>query len=283
MLWRYISGNKIEHAFSVSKNLINKNYLPIINYTTESAKSKLDTLNNKLEYEKIFKNIKNNDIPITDIRVAIKLSQFSFNETIIDNVVSMFCSKNIQVLIDAENNDNYDIYNNITNCLINDYNSDNVNVIKTYQMYRRDSYNTLLGDIIYFNKNNKLHGIKLVRGAYYYSEKNDGHLYNDINNTHNNYNKALYLINNTKNTTQCILATHNDISIKKALNLMSISNDYEKFKFASLYGMNNYITRNNIKNIKKMVYIPYGAYIEILPYLSRRLYENSNIIKYMLS
>ena len=42
--------------------------------------------------------------------------------------------------------------------------------------------------------------------------------------------------------------------------------------------MNNYITRNDIKNIKKMVYIPYGAYIEILPYLSRRLYENSDIV-----
>lgn len=283
MLWRYVAGNKLEHAFSVSRKLINKNYLPIINYTTETAKCEYDKINNKLEYEELFKNIKNSDIPNTDIRVAIKLSQFSFNETIIDNVVSMFCSENIQVLIDAENNDNYDLYNNITNSLINDYNRDNINIIKTYQMYRRDSYNTLLKDIIDFNKNNKLHGIKLVRGAYYYSEKYDGHLYNDINETHNNYNNALYLLNNTKNITQCILATHNDTSIKKALNIISISNNYDKFNFASLYGMNNYTTRNNIKNIKKMVYIPYGSYKEMLPYLTRRLYENSNIVNYMFN
>tara|TARA_Y100000389_G_scaffold199595_1_gene238301 strand:- start:2388 stop:3239 length:852 start_codon:yes stop_codon:yes gene_type:complete len=283
MLWRYVSGNKLEHAIIASKNLINKNYLPIINYISESAKNKNDIISNKLEYEEILKNIRNNHISNNDIHIAIKLSQFSFNETIIENVVSMFYNENIKVLLDAENNEYYDRYNNISNILINNYNSNKVNIIKTYQMYRRDSYNTLLSDIIYFNKNNKYHGIKLVRGAYYYREKYYGNLYNDINDTHNNYNKAIYLINNTKNTTECILATHNDISIKKALNIMSISNDYNKFSFANLYGMNNYITRNNIKNIKKMVYIPYGAYKEIIPYLSRRLYENNSMIRYMFN
>lgn len=289
MLWRYVAGNKLHHAINVCKQILEKDYIPIINYTTESAKNKYDTINNKLEYEKIFKNLKNlkdNDISnntISDIRIAIKLSQFSFDESIINNVVSMFCSKNIQVLIDAEDNNNYDIYNNISNHLINKYNNDKVNILKTYQMYRRDSYNNLVSDILYFNKNDKYHGIKLVRGAYYYSEKCYGHLYNDINETHNNYNEAIKLINNTRDMTHCILATHNDISIKKALNIMSLSNEYNKFQFASLYGMNNYITRNNIKNIKKMVYIPYGEYSKIIPYLTRRLYENNNMINYMLN
>mgnify|MGYP001062682876 FL=1 len=41
---------------------------------------------------------------------------------------------------------------------------------------------------------------------------------------------------------------------------------------------------NNYKNINKNsihVYIPYGPYKEMIPYLMRRLYENIDTIKYM--
>ena len=37
----------------------------------------------------------------------------------------------------------------------------------------------------------------------------------------------------------------------------------------------------NNTNIKKATYIPYGPYKEMIPYLTRRLYENMDTIKYM--
>ena len=283
MLWRYIAGNNLYHALNVASRLTKCGYIPIINYTTEEATSTKHAAQNMLEYENMFTRLENKQ---NNIKVALKLSQFMFNERLINIAVSMFASNNIQVFIDAESNNNYDRYSNITKNLIIEYNSDKVNILKTYQMYRLDSYKELYRDIIEFDKIKIYHGIKLVRGAYYYSEKHGSHLYTSQELTHSNYNNAIYMINkNSSQTTYCVLATHNDTSIQKALTILNDSNNYDRFKFASLYGMNNYITKNNKiidSRVEKMVYIPYGPYKEMLPYLSRRLYENSDMLRYMI-
>ena len=44
-------------------------------------------------------------------------------------------------------------------------------------MYRTDSLNVLKNDLKFYNNNDKYLGIKLVRGAYWNSEKNEGHLF----------------------------------------------------------------------------------------------------------
>lgn len=38
---------------------------------------------------------------------------------------------------------------------------------------------------------------------------------------------------------------------------------------------------STITNIQKAKYIPYGPYREMIPYLTRRIYENIDQIKYM--
>ena len=56
---------------------------------------------------------------------------------------------------------------------------------------------------------------------------------------------------------------------------------FKKFIIANLKGMNEKFM-NNITNIQKAEYIPYGKYSEMIPYLTRRLYENIDQIKYSL-
>ena len=117
---------------------------------------------------------------------------------------------------------------------------------------------------------------KLVRGAYYNSEYKEDHLFTKKEDTDNNYDLAIIKCDEYK-TIHNIIATHNKKSITLAKDLNKYNNN--KFIIANLMGMNEHYM--NKLNISKATYIPYGPYKEMLPYLSRRLYENIDSIKYM--
>ena len=75
-----------------------------------------------------------------------------------------------------------------------------------------------------------------------------------------------------------MICTHNKKSIDLALSL-SKDKDKDKFIIANLMGMNEKVM-NNI-HYNKAVYVPYGPYSKMIPYLTRRLYENIDQIKYL--
>lgn len=271
MLFKFIAGNNLKHALNKSKNIIINKKIPILNYITENVKLNEE---NKIykEYINIIDNIDNNYM------IALKLSSFNFNKELINKIVNKSIKKNVNIIIDAEDNKNINNYRIITNDLIKIYNKDKVNIIKTYQMYRKDSLDELKDDIKYFNNNifnNKvLISSKLVRGAYWNSENKDRHLFINKEDTNNSYNNGLLeCYNNIQN--KFITATHNKDSIKLITSLKNNDN----IILAHLMGMNE----NNMKklNINKATYIPYGPYKEMIPYLTRRLYENIDQIKYM--
>ena len=235
--------------------------------------------------------------------IAIKLSALGLN-TYNENITDTYCNKiieeaiknNVKVLIDAETNELHKSINAISDNLLTKYNTKNTYVYKTYQMYRRDSYNHLISDINMYNTNNINLGMKMVRGAYYNQEKNMGHLYNSITDTHNNYNNTidklfLQYSNNKININNIIFATHNKNSIQLVKKNININNIYNNVKlttndinFASLLGMSENISSNlsnNNYNVYK--YIPFGPISKTLPYLTRRLYENYDILKYINS
>ena len=117
-------------------------------------------------------------------------------------------------------------------------------------------------------------GIKLVRGAYHNQDKNTGLLYLVKENTDRHYNQAIHLLSNYDN--DVIVATHNKNSCQIALS-------YQKqFKYAQLLGMNDYLSNYLLNNRQQVYkYIPYGNWKESIPYLTRRLYENYDVLKYI--
>lgn len=268
MLFKFVAGNSFKNVLKKSNIILSKNKIPIINYITEHCKQNKEN-NIFNEYNNLIDKIDNR------FMIAIKLSSFNFNKKYINLIAEKCSNKNIKLIIDAENGNNIEIYRKHANELVYVYNKKNLNIIKTHQLYRKDSLNELKDDIKFFNSKNINFSTKLVRGAYWNSEYKLGHLFINKEDTDNNYNEGLLeCFNNVDN--KFIAATHNKLSIDFILNL---SKRKKNIILANLMGMNEEYIKN--LNCIKATYIPYGPYKEMLPYLIRRLYENIDQIKYM--
>ena len=260
-----------------------KNIIPILDYCMEFDNNHLNTTYNILKFiEKYPSNY-----------FAIKLTSLGLNDyntKCTNKNLEMICDlsshTNSKILIDAENVKYQDYINNISNDFIETYNVNKKSamIYKTYQMYRKDSFTTLLDDVIKYNNSDIKLGIKMVRGAYYFEDKDSGLLHNNIRDTHNNYNNGInFLFKNFDDIQNVIFATHNKESIKLITINSSIYNiPNQIIKYASLTGMNDKISDNlNSNGYYIMKYLPFGPFCKTMPYFVRRLYENYDIIKYI--
>ena len=268
MISKYLGGNNIIKVVKTANKVLKTNKIPVINYAIEHTSNGMQTFN---EYKNLCNNIDNN------FRVAIKLSSFNFDKSLTSDIIDMYKEKNIKVLVDAEDNKLNNEYQKMINDLIFTYNKESANVIKTYQMYRKDSLDVLSQDITNFS--DIYLGTKLVRGAYWNSEVKEGHLFEDKKDTDLNYNKGIIKLFNSNIKSFNILATHNSNSIDLG-NLLN--NEKDMFEFGHLLGMKEKKYSELLLNNQKInVYLPYGPYNKMIPYLVRRLYENIDTIKYM--
>ena len=269
---RFIAGNTIKKALVVAEKTIEMNKYPIINYAIEHTNYPNRVLTEHLNMVQYLNY---------NYKIAIKVSSFGFDEDLIDTLVNHCVNKNIRVIIDAENQLHYGQYEDIVNYLMKKHNKYIPYVIKTYQMYRKNGLDTLENDFIDSRLNDYHLGIKLVRGAYFHSEYLDGHLFTKKKDTDESYIKAILFIGKNHNKEYTILATHNIDSIR--LGFMYNSNAKQSvFDFAHLMGMqeeNYQLLLNKGANVN--VYIPYGPYTKMLPYLTRRMYENMDMLQYM--
>tara|TARA_B100000524_G_scaffold345248_1_gene243591 strand:- start:2453 stop:3268 length:816 start_codon:yes stop_codon:yes gene_type:complete len=270
-MFRFISGNTNKCAITKANVYMNNNITPIINYAVENN-SKYDLV--YYEYKNLLEMLPKNYL------IAIKLSSFNYNVSNINDIVNVCIDKKINLVVDAEtvsNNNKYQSY--VNDIIFNPKIHDSIKIYKTYQMYRLDSLDQIQKDINRCNKLNIPFNAKLVRGAYWNTEYNTGELFIDKHLTDKSYNNAILKVyNENLNGTPCnvILATHNTFSCEfgKSLNEKNI------FEFAHLQGMRENYFKN--MNEKVYVYIPYGPYHLMVPYMLRRLYENLSMVKYMI-
>ena len=265
----FTAGENITSLNNKILEMKTKRLYPIVDYIKEFANSGEDVSNNIKEYKHL-------SMFADTEYIALKPSSFMFQFIHIDNVVRDIVSNNKKVLIDAEFCSNHYVINGITNDLIKKYNRNEVFVYKTYQMYRRDSLETLVHD---FDKFENL-GVKLVRGAYWNADKYTGELFNKKYDTDNAFRAALSLALQSRSNgmLHSIICTHNSDDIAFMIENYKKNNN---IIHASLYGFIPNDTSNIINcGIKTYKYLPYGPIEYAAPYLFRRVLENPFILKY---
>jgi len=158
-------------------------------------------------------------------------------------------------------------------------------VYNTYQMYLRDTPSRLQRHMPRARGDGVELGIKLVRGAYHREElkMNSGHLFWDnITETHHVYNSMVkWLLKTQLSTHHLVIATHNSASIQLAKGIVCDldAGERSKVRFCQLMGMSDHITLSLAQEgLRVDKYIPYGPVEEVIPYLGRRLEENSSLL-----
>ncbi len=203
-----------------------------------------------------------------------------------DKVCGASKSKNLPILIDAEESWMQKSADDLAEEMMLKYNKDNTIVYSTLQMYRHDRM-SYLKELHQRAIEKGFHiGMKVVRGAYMEKERERALEFNyespickDKQATDDNYNQAIdYMI---KNKLSIFAGTHNEESaflLMKAMEDLGIHHTDKKVWFGQLYGMSDHISFNlSDKQYNTAKYVPFGPVREVMPYLIRRAEENTSI------
>ncbi len=204
-----------------------------------------------------------------------------------DRICSEASKRDIMVLVDAEESWIQTAIDELVVKMMKTYNSEKAIVFTTIQAYRRDRFDYLVKLHKQLSSETKI-GVKLVRGAYMEKERTRAKKYNyqspicdDKNHTDEVFNNSLKFIIQNINHFGLFIGSHNELSNKLSAELLKkykIRPDDSRIWFSQLYGMSDNISftlANNGYNVAK--YLPFGPVREVMPYLMRRLDENSSI------
>lgn len=197
-------------------------------------------------------------------------------------------TKNIKVLIDAEESWMQNAADELVEEMMQTYNKDTAVVYNTVQTYRWDRLE-YLKQLHQRSKTDGFKiGVKIVRGAYMEKERDRAEekgyqspICKDKSTTDINFNTTLKYILNHLSDISLFIGTHNEASNYLAMSLMkelNIARNNNNIWFGQLYGMSDHISFNLAAegyNVAK--YVPFGPVKDVMPYLIRRAQENTSV------
>ena len=206
----------------------------------------------------------------------------------IDQLCKTAFDNDTPIMIDAEDT----FYQNFIDQVVMDnmrkYNYKKAIVFNTYQMYRHDRIGVLEADIKCARDEHFYLGAKFVRGAYMERERERARklrymdpIQPDRESTDRDYNLALKISMDNLDVVSIFNGTHNEFSsmyLTELMNERNIEPNDKRIWFSQLYGMSEHISFNLAHagfNVAK--YVPYGPVRFVLPYLMRRVEENTSV------
>jgi proline dehydrogenase len=206
----------------------------------------------------------------------------------IDTLCLTAFENDIPIMIDAEDTYIQHFIDKVVMEMMQKYNKKKCIVFNTYQMYRHDRIAILEADIKSAREGKFFLGAKFVRGAYMERERAraekmgyEDPIQPDRESTDRDYNLALKISMDNLDVVSIFNGTHNEYSSMYLTKLMAekgvVPSDKRTW-FSQLYGMSEHISFNLSDagfNVAK--YVPYGPVRFVLPYLMRRVEENTSV------
>jgi proline dehydrogenase len=203
-------------------------------------------------------------------------------------VCEVAASKNIAVLVDAEETWIQDPVDALTLLMTDTFNKDKTVIFNTIQLYRHDRLQFLKDCHAAAEERDFILGAKLVRGAYMDKERSRAAAMNypspiqpDKESSDRDYNQAVEFCINHLDKISVIVASHNEYSnlyTTQLLDAKGLPHNHPHVHFSQLYGMSDNITFNLAKSgCSVSKYLPFGPIKDVIPYLMRRAQENSSV------
>ena len=191
-------------------------------------------------------------------------------------------------MIDAEDTYIQHFIDKVVMEMMQKYNKEKCIVFNTYQMYRHDRIDILEADILKAREEKFFLGAKFVRGAYMERERAraakmgyEDPIQPDRESTDRDYNLALKISMDNLDVVSIFNGTHNEYSSKYLADLMieqKVDPADKRIWFSQLYGMSEHISFNlSAAGFNVAKYVPYGPVRFVLPYLMRRVEENTSV------
>ncbi|MGC6479679.1 MAG: proline dehydrogenase family protein [Flavobacteriaceae bacterium] len=198
------------------------------------------------------------------------------------------CQHRVKLFIDAEESWIQDAMDQLSEQMMQKYNSDEVWIFHTIQMYRHDRLEYLQQLIGRAKQQGFKIGVKLVRGAYIEKENARAKkqqyptpICASKAATDENFDAAVELILNHLDSVALFYGSHNEASAYRLMELLTtkkIDPSHPHLWFGQLYGMSDHISFNLAKaGFSVAKYVPYGPVKEVIPYLIRRADENTSV------
>ncbi len=206
----------------------------------------------------------------------------------IDKLCKTAYEGDVPILVDAEDSWYQNTIDDTVDEMMLKYNKQKPIVFNTWQMYRHDRLEHLKNTYKKAVEQGYYVGAKFVRGAYMEKERKralkygyNSPIHPDKASTDKAYNDALRFSLEHIDRISVFCGTHNTDSDELLMSLMkenNLKNNDNRIWFAQLYGMSDNISFNLADqgyNVAK--YVPYGPVRDVLPYLIRRVEENTAV------
>ncbi len=206
----------------------------------------------------------------------------------VESLCSAAYKHDLPIMIDAEDSFYQPFIDSVVLDMMRKFNGKKAIVFNTYQMYRWDRLDILKENCRQAREENFFLGAKFVRGAYMEREraraKEKGYpdpIQKDKEATDRDYNAALKYSVENLDRIAIFNGTHNEYSSEYLTELMkenNVNRNDNRIWFSQLYGMSDHISFNlALEGYNVAKYVPYGPVKHVLPYLLRRVEENTSV------